>query len=187
MILIGTPTREAVHGGTAYDLVYLMRATPSAQFSIAFGTLLSNLRAQLAQAALRLNADHLLFIDSDMRFPPDTLDRLLARDCAIVGANCTSRTQNRPTARRGASSVSSAGKTGIEAVDVLGFGVTLINTQVFRVLTEPWFAMPWDGTKHVGEDVYFCREARAAGFKIMVDHDLSHGVRHVGAIELEAT
>lgn len=32
----------------------------------------------------------------------------------------------------------------------------------------------------VGEDIFFCNKAKAAGYKIYIDHDLSKGVSHVG-------
>ena len=35
----------------------------------------------------------------------------------------------------------------------------------------------------IGEDMYFCREAQKAGFKVYIDHDLSKQVRHIGVLE----
>ena len=41
--------------------------------------------------ALAVDATHILWLDSDMRFPADTLGRLLARNRDIVGANYCAR------------------------------------------------------------------------------------------------
>jgi len=55
------------------------------------GSMLVQQRHSLVERALRQNPTHILFIDSDMEFPADTLNRLLAADKDIVGANCTTR------------------------------------------------------------------------------------------------
>ncbi len=183
MKAICTPTRDQLYAGFTYDLVNLIKVSPETIFTITQGTLLANLRELLAKTCVENNITHLLFIDSDMRFPPDTMERLVKRDCDIIGANCKQRTQDEWTARKDGKFIDSFGKKGIEEVDTLGFGVTLIKTSVFKKMAEPWFSTPWDGTKHVGEDVYFCTMARIAGFKIMVDHDLSKEIKHAGLVE----
>jgi hypothetical protein len=189
MIVIATPTRDSVIAGFAYDLVRLIQFDCANEiiFSVTQGTNICNNRSLLAQTALGYGASHILFIDSDMRFPPDALKRLLAcvHDCkvSIIGANCRQRTQKEYTARKGSEFISSKGRTGIEEVETLGFGVTLIQRDVFAALKKPWFHTPWDGTKQVTEDVYFCTMAREAGFKVHIDHDLSQLVRHAGTVE----
>jgi len=42
---------------------------------------------------------------------------------------------------------------------------------VFESLSEPWFETPWrtDKRGYIGEDVFFCRKARAAGFRIYIE------------------
>lgn len=184
MIVIATPTRDNVNGGFAYDLVNLIKHSPEAIFTIANGSILSNLRCLLAKTAVEEGASHILFLDSDMRFPEDTLKKLLSHNLDIVGANCKQRTQDEFTARKNGKFISSKNKTGIEEVDIVGCGVTLIKTDVFKKLDKPWFSMPWDGKSHIGEDVFFCTIAKDAGFKIFIDHDLSQNIRHVGDIEL---
>lgn len=185
MILICTPARDVVQATFAYDLAELMRRNPMATFAISQGCIISNNRAALIEQALKNpEVTHILFIDSDMRFPPNMPGDLIRRDLPIVGANCRQRTQDAWTASKGGSFVSSEGKTGIEEVDAIGFGVTMIKTQVFQQLDRPWFATPYDGTKLVGEDVFFCTRAREAGIKIYVDHDLSPSIKHTGAVEL---
>jgi len=184
MIAVCTPTRDTIQGSTTFDLVNLCRVSKEAIFTVSFGSLLSNVRLLLAKTAMDNKCSHVLFIDSDMRFPQDSLKRLLSRRQDIIGANCKQRTQDAWTARRKGEFVSSATKEGIEEVDILGFGVTLISAKVFHSLEQPWFGNPFDGTKLLGEDVYFCTKAKEAGYKIYADHDLSHEVKHIGAVEL---
>ncbi len=185
MILIATPTRDTVNSKFTYDLVNLVKESPDTAFAISEGSLLPNLRSLLVKAAQKAGATHILFIDSDMRFPADTVKRLLAHNVDIVGANCKQRTQNEWTARKDGKFISSEGKTGLEEVDTLGFGVTLIKLSVFEKLSEPYFHTPFDTQerKHVGEDVYFSTIVKESGLKIFIDHDISKQVKHAGLVE----
>lgn len=185
MILVCTPANRTVQATFAFDLAELIRHDPECEFAISQGSILANNRNALATMALsNPRITHILFIDSDMRFPPDVSRRLEARDVDIVGANCRSRNRKNNTASKGGNFISSKDKSGPEEVDALGFGCTLIKADVFRSIEKPWFAMPFDGTKLVGEDVFFCKKARDAGFKIFVDHDVSQRVRHTADDEL---
>lgn len=175
MILIATPTKETVNAGFSYDLVQLIKNNPDAYYSISQGTLLCNQRTDLVKAAIKSHLSHVLFIDSDMRFPADTIQRLMKHRLDIVAANCVHRGSQKTTG-----DIESKGKTGIEEIEKIGFGVTLIRTEVFLKIPEPWFATPYDGERFVGEDVFFCHKVRESGIKIFVDHDLSLEVKHEG-------
>jgi hypothetical protein len=144
------------------------------------GTYLCSQRTDLIKSALEVKADYLLFIDSDMRFPKDTLTRLLKHHKDIIGANCKHRTADKCTAIKDGKEISSKDRTGIEEIDSLGFGVTLISLEVFEKVPEVWFATPYDGEKFVGEDRYFYHQAKQNGFQIWIDHDLSKEVKHSG-------
>lgn len=184
MIVIATPTRDLVTAGYTGDLVRLCRRHPDAKFLACLGIYIANLRQMAVQLAQGANASHLLFLDSDMRFPEDTLDRLLAHDKDIVAGNSVQRTAPQWwNARLNGQSVSSVGRTGLEKVDSVGCGVMLIRLGVFNVLRRPWFDTPYDGQTHLGEDITFCKVARSAGFEIWIDHDLSQSIRHEGSIE----
>jgi hypothetical protein len=184
MIVIATPTRESVTAGFAGDLVRLCRNYSDTRFMAAVGIYIANLREQCVVLAKQAGASHILFLDSDMRFPADTLDRLLAAEKHIVAANYVCRTMPEWwVARRAGLSISSLRKRGLESVDSVGCGVMLVTLSVFEALPQPWFSTPWDGQTHIGEDLYFCRQARQAGLTVWIDHDLSQQVRHQGTIE----
>lgn len=188
MILIATPTRDSITAGTTADLVKLCRQHPDARFMAPIGIYIANLRQSAAKAAQQLGASHLLFIDADMRFPEDTLDRLLAHDTAIVAANYVQRTMPEWwVARSKGEPLSSVGRTGLDPVEFVGCGVMLIRTAVFDALPTPAFSTPWEDHTHVGEDVYFCRLAWLAGFGVWVDHDLSQHVKHQGTVDWGVT
>lgn len=178
MIAICTPTKDTVNAGFAFDLVRLIQRFPDSLFIVSQGTILPNQRTQLTKRVIEKLFSHILFIDSDMRFPEDTIERLMSHDKDIIGANCRQRQSELTT-----TGITSLAKTGLEEVEKIGFGVTLIKTDLFMKIPEPWFATPFDGEQFVGEDIFFCRKAKENGFKIFVDHDLSKEVKHIGSYE----
>lgn len=185
MIVVATPTRDTVTAGFAGDLVKLCRRHPDLRFAALLGIYIANLRQMGVTLARQVGASHILFLDSDMRFPEDTLDRLLAAGKDIVAANYVQRTMPEWwVARKQGASVSSAGRTGYERVESVGCGVMLITLSVFDTLPQPWFSTPFNGSEHIGEDLYFCQHARAKRFDVWIDHDLSQAVGHTSAIEL---
>lgn len=128
---------------------------------------------------------YILFLDSDMRFPADTLKRLLSHKLDIVAANCVQRAfPSRATAwKDGAHVFTEEGSTGLEEVDMIGTAVMLISTRVFEKMGPPFFKFedcPERPLDFFGEDQFFCKKARDLGFKVWIDHDLSKQVYHVG-------
>jgi len=192
-IAVCTPARDMVHSNFTFCLVnmvaYHTLNTPDAIcLKINQGTLIQNQRADLCLEAMREDCTHVLFIDSDMTFPQDMVGRLLAHDKDIVATNCARRRMpTGPTARclEGQLVYSMPESTGLEEVESIGMGVMLISRKVFESLSEPWFETPWrtDKRGYIGEDVFFCRKARAAGFKIYIDHDVSKEIGHIGTFE----
>lgn len=173
------PTRDSISAGTVFDLIALIQKTPGTYFSVSQGTLLPSQRTGLVKETIERHFGHILFIDSDMRFPEDLLDRLKAHKKDIVGVNYKQRQVD-----KWAAGFPSEGKQGIEEVEALGFGAILIRTEVFIMMEEPWFATPYDGQGFVGEDVFFCRKAIEAGYKVFVDHDLSAEIKHIATKEV---
>jgi hypothetical protein len=126
-----------------------------------------------------------------MRFPKDALEILLSRDLPIVGVNATTRRfPVKPTAldidpeTNDLVKVDSKGKTGLEQVMGVGFGMVLIKKEVFEAAQKPWFWFEQtDKGGIIGEDIYFCAKAFDAGYKTVIDHDLSMHIRHIGTYE----
>ena len=159
---------------------------------VSSGTVIDAQRRGLAKDACDRGFDYLLFLDSDMRFPMDTIARMLDHKLPIVAANYTTRrAPAEPVTYR---SISTGEKlwtlpesTGLEECSATGLGVTLIHTSVFKAMPKPWFYVPYlkeiDGTW--GEDIWFFNEARKAGFPVFIDHDLSKEVYHIGLREFD--
>ncbi len=185
MVVLATPTRDSVTAGFAGDLVKLCRRHPDARWMAPLGIYIADLRNKAVKAAQQAGASHLLFLDSDMRFPEDTLDRLLARNVDIVAANYVQRSMPEwCVARVEGVPVSSTDRTGLQVVDSTGTGVMLVKMSVFdEDLTEPWFDTPRINGVFIGEDVFFCKKAYGYALDVYIDHDLSQDVRHQGMVE----
>jgi hypothetical protein len=182
-----------------YDLVnmvayHTMNTNDAVSLKISQGTLIANQRAELSLDAMQENCSHVLFVDSDMRFPQDMIGRLLKHDLDIVATNCARRRMpTGPTAQlykeNGDRELvwTMPDSTGLQEVGSVGMGVMLIKANVFAALSEPWFETPWrhDKRGYIGEDVFFCQKAAAAGFKIHIDHDVSKEIGHIGTFEFK--
>lgn len=198
-IAVCTPARDMVHTMFTYDLVnmvcfHTLNTNDAVSLKISEGTLIANQRAELTLDAMREGCSHVLFIDSDMRFPQDMISRLLAHDLDIVATNCARRRiPTGPTAQiykpDGERELiwTMPDSAGLQEVHSVGMGVMMIKSSVFKALAEPWYETPWrhDKRGYIGEDVYFCRKARDAGFKILIDHDVSKEIGHVGMFEFK--
>jgi hypothetical protein len=148
------------------------------------GSMLSQSRQNLAQKAMKAGCTHIMFIDSDMEFPMNTLNELLLHDKPFVALNATTRMEPPLPVAHGLDGerLSSKGKKGLEEVQHVGLAVALIGREVFMNMQPPMFLMDWipDRNAYCGEDVYFCSYAQSLGFKLFVDHGLSNAVGHVG-------
>ncbi len=206
-VMVACPCQSDVKAYFAYDLAQMMSYT-SARYSsrgvieqlglaLQVGTYVHKARMALAHAALSKGADYILFLDSDMRFPPDTLARLLARNLPMVGCNYVSRqypiryigvetVADIETGEDGVQLKTLPSDEGVAECEALGFGVMLIRREVFEALPDPkeqpWWWYEWlpKQGKQIGEDVYFCRLVREAGISVHVDHDLSKQIKHIG-------
>lgn len=192
-VAICVPARDMIDSGFAFDMARLVGA---AQCSISLltiqGTLIVNQRTDLAKNALALGATHVLFLDSDMRFPKDALDRLLAHDKPIVAANYVTRKfPLQPVAFADDLShervFTEPNSTGLQPVAAVGMGVMLVKAEVFDKIGMPYFMIGYSPKTeaYTGEDIYFCRKVRSAGYEVLVDHDLSKEVKHTGAIDFQ--
>ena len=134
-------------------------------------------REVIAELAQKTECTHLLFVDSDMVFPTDAVEKLLAHDKDIIGVNYNMR-MFPPT-----STVKT--KKGETVQDVLfecdgvATGFMLIKMEVFNKLEKPWFHVGiLDAKTLEGHDYRFCRLAREAGFGVWCDPTIT--IKHIG-------
>ncbi|WP_416897894.1 MAG: hypothetical protein ACMVY4_21005 [Minwuia sp.] len=152
-------------------------------------TILSKGRQTLVNRALASGASHLLFLDSDMSFPPETALQLLGHRVDIAGVTYTTRRDGAlmsSALKRWGERLAVGPDDGLVEADFIGFGGVLIRADVFRAIEKPWFPIafrgedPEKGDQWLGEDYGFCEKARAAGYRIHVDAGLSYRFGHAG-------
>lgn len=161
--------------------------------------------ASIAKAAYGKDPDYYLFVDADSvigkRHPsgngdvtmrPDFIDRLIWRNVPIISGSYVKKRDpvaQLPVFGRGNPSepfMYTIEEGRMIEVDWVGGGYLLVKGEVFAKIDSPWFQNrnePIDNGPNyrlVGEDVYFCRKAKEAGFPIYVDLDVKIG--HHGSI-----
>lgn len=189
-IAICTPLHGDPKAGYVNSLADLLLAARAPEIELRFCRCSSSnvvrARTELVRVALEWGADQLLWLDSDQTFPARTLTRLLSIGQPIVGCNISTRAEPcQPNARDHAgrpvfTTSDDAARGIVQEVGWIGFGVLLTAAEIFAKLPQPWFLMPDEQGTIMGEDYYFCRQARAAGYRIYADHALSMQVGHIG-------
>lgn len=189
-LVIGGPTVASTPASFAIDLARLYAFTKEhgpwtfVELDFQPSTYVHVGREAVLERALRVwRATHVLWLDTDMEFPPNTAIRLAQRNQPIVAANCVMKDLRLLfTAMRDGKRIETTPKSsGLESVDHVGPAVMLMRTDVVAGLERPWFEHGRNERGgDVGEDVMFCRKLRAVGYEIYIDHDLSKEIGHIG-------
>jgi len=188
-LAILVPCRESMYSMFTASLVELVKTTTMAGIDVHViydqSTILLSQREKLAKQALAINAEYALWLDSDMMFPSTTAMRLMAHNKDIVCSNYMKRsvplqTVAYPERGNWETWLPLEADQELQEVEGIGMGCMLMKTDVLRKIEPPYFNFEYyDGDWH-GEDFYFQNKLRNAGYKILVDMNLSFQVRHVG-------
>jgi len=138
--------------------------------------------------AIKNGSDYIFFIDDDMTFGANTLDLLMAHEKEVVGVNLHSRCLPLKSTiiflpesynLDGESFEPTIPDHLFEVEGVTG-GCLLIDLSIMDKLEKPWFGFETNevGITTLGEDVWFARRARKAGFKVWCDPTIE--VKHIG-------
>jgi hypothetical protein len=183
-VTIAIPSRDSVHMDFALSLVALMARTKTPSFVANIrSSILPVSRSMLVEQAQSNESSHILFLDSDMVFPPDILDRLLSYNLDIVGATYCQR--EGPLTPMGCDlEMKALPKVGLVRARRLPMGCMLINMSVFEKMQKPYFR--WElrenNSKVIGEDVEFCDRAQQLGFQVWCDMEISKNIGHIGQV-----
>ncbi len=193
VVAICIPSDDHVHAAFCLSLAQMVLHTLAGSDTTLRGltiqhvgaSILPHSRYTLVKQSQRHNATHLLYLDSDMTFPADTLLRLLRHDKDMVSINAMSRRPpHNTTAWLGPDvpAITTPDSTGLEKAWRTGFAVVMIKARVFEGMNAPYFGLEFVPEKDEfrGEDYVFFDAARAAGFELYIDHDLSKQVNHMG-------
>lgn len=196
-ILVSTPCGDLVH--TAYsqsiveNVLYLVskKYNCSITYMPMLETYIHNGRIEIVRHAKKINATHIIWVDSDMCFPAHSFYRLLNHELDFVGVNySTRRSPHRFTAANRNEDLgtfitvpTTNISSGLEIVDGIGFGLCLTSTSLFDKIEEPWFRYTYvkEKSRYRGEDYQFCLDIQKYT-NVYIDHDLSKEVLHFGTI-----
>ena len=146
---------------------------------------IEELRNNIVRESLDIGATSLIMMDTDQVYHPKTIPTLLKHKLPIVGALVHRRyppfdslmLKKKETANTiEYESIDDYEPDSLVEVDATGSGCLMFDMEVFRNMPAPWFKTVRnpDGTT-LGEDVGFCKDLKAAGYRIFVDTSVPAG------------
>ena len=178
--MIAVPCMDTVHTFFMTSMLSLRKAEGT-EVAVASCSLVYEARHTLAMKALNDGFDRVLWLDSDMNFKPDLMERFAADlDQGlefVCGLYFTRKNPVRPCVYEVCHPIVKRGKTiptiepireipdGLFEVEGCGFAAVMMTTDLIRRCGP----LPFFPEEGFGEDLTFCRKARAAGAKIMCD------------------
>ena len=193
-VLLGMPCMRSIPFKTVVSLLRTAKKGAVEPFMVE-GSLVYDSRDAIAKFGLENGFDYVLYVDSDMVFDSNDLNRLLAHNVDICtglyvtrnGENNNVLYSNVITQRRFPSRdsklITDMATSGFGQVSACGFGFCLVKIEVIKTLFKH-YKSPFEPKWGVGEDVAFCLRAQKHGYKIFADRDVKLG--HVGDIEYRA-
>lgn len=201
-LVIAVPSQQSWDADFGMSVVFLTNylathaaiGTKGIQFRLhnKRGSILANMREWMIQDALKNDATHVLFIDSDQTFPCDLFHRLMQHNKNVVAANITTKMLPPSTTARlkggvhGVPLITNEADTDLVKVWRVGTGIMLLDLNLFKRegMQGPWFNQRWNEklNAYVGEDWAFCEKLEQAGVGIYVDQGVSRDVGHIGKL-----
>ena len=191
--LIAVPCMDFTPVGFTHSLAVLKKEG-EVTLSMMSGSLVYESRNKLAKQALSMGADYILWLDSDMVFPDDTLIRMLEhmKDKEIVtGLYFRRAAPFTPVLLKSYKEKETIieweeypdyPKDSVFEVAGMGFGCVMMRTDLLYDLGlnyQAWF----QPIKNCGEDMSFCFRAKELGHKIYCDSTIKCG--HVGHMVID--
>lgn len=192
--MIAVPCMDQVAAPFAQSLATLNKVGECA-VGFQIGSLIYTARNDFCKKTISGNYDALMFFDSDMIFPSDTLERMIAHVedgmDIVTGLYFKRRSPFDPVLYKSLEYDPATQQRSWEELKTLpesrnpfevagcGMGCCIITKRVLLDLLlnyQTWFS-PFEP---FGEDLAFCLRAREQGYKIMCDPEISLG--HVGQL-----
>ena len=188
--LIAVPCMDMVHTFFFASMLSL-RKPEGTEVAVASCSLVYEARHTLAMKAINDGFDRVLWLDSDMNFEPDLLERLAAHlDNGlefVSGLYFTRKNPVKPCVydvchpkKRKDGTVYPASENfqeipdGLFQIEGCGFGAVMMTTDLIRSAGD----LPFFPSEGYGEDLTFCRKVRAAGHTLWCDGSIK--LDHVG-------
>jgi len=188
-ILLAIPTAKYIEVET-FKSIYDLDVPDGyeVEFRYSFGYRIDQVRNLIASWAV--DFDYVMWVDSDIILPRDTLTKMLSHDKDIVSGMYIQRipgTHNleiyKDSGQGGVvrTSLEELPQNSLVEIASCGFGCVLVKSKVMNDVGHPQFVyhVALDHRHTVSEDVDFCVKARAKGFKLFVDTSIK--CAHTGA------
>lgn len=191
------PTKDLLHAPHALSLVELVKFNTMSDIDthvfMNASTVLLTQREHLAQQAIDLDAEYILWLDSDMVFPATTAARLMSHNENCIAANYVKRQfPLKGVAYKKIGNwenpLSFNISNELETVEGVGMGCMLMKTEIFKNIPKPWFEFTFspDSNDFLGEDMNLCKKINAIGVNIKIDTVLSREIKHLGTYGFSA-
>lgn len=193
---------KSMYALLVYDSKNRRRLVDGGWLPVSSGANVTNARNEIVEAFLKTGIEWLWFIDTDMTFEPNVLDRLVAvadkKERPIVGALCF-KWKDGKTAVPTIYGINENNQV-VEFFDyqpntlvpcMTGAGCVLIHRSVLLKMAEEfpkpyqWFREEAYNGMPIGEDITFCLRAIALGFDVFVDTSIQVG--HEKPIVIDAS
>ena len=190
--MIAIPCMDTVQTEFVRSLVR-MRYVGEVQFLFTECSLVYHARTGLCRMAMEAGADFVLWLDSDVVFQPDLMEKLMediqGRDM-VTAVYHARRPPFRPVLWKTITTgllpenmvveqYDDYPTDGLFEVEACGFGAVLMKIGVIRDVAQT-FHQTFSPLPGLGEDLSFCVRARNCGYKIWCDPDLQVG--HKGSM-----
>lgn len=202
-ILIAVPTFETIYPDTFQSIYELDTEGHEVFFRFVRGYDCATARNNIAQMALNMGVDYVLMVDNDVVLPKETIKWMLDEPVDVClgyyahrGADnlytgrvsvCKLGWYNYPLeSEYTADEMETYKKHGEKKMKIHGggMGCAMINTDVFRRTTYPWY--DWvnyadDNRGMLSEDLFFCEKCRLSFIDIHTDARVGcgHMLRHI--------
>ena len=187
--LIVVPCMDSVPAQFCQSLAMLKK---EGECAIAFqmSSLIYMARNELAQKAIQLGADYILWLDSDMVFEPDLMSKLFKtleeKSVEFVSGLYFKRMPPYEPVAYSNFSIENDEIIAEKMTDVpkdvvsvggVGFGCVLMTTSLALAVFNEYNTM-FAPIGNVGEDIAFCYRAKTLGYELLLDPSIQCG--HVG-------
>lgn len=190
-ILIGIPCMGSIHAETVGSLVSTIKAYKDYEidYCIYANSLIYEARNHILKDALKYDADYLLFLDSDIIFPSDAIQKLIDLNKPVATGIYWRRTESvhlpvifdslkpRSIFNHEPGGTTFTGQIeGSQRVAGCGMGFCLIRKDVLHKIARR-FVSPFEPFRGLGEDLAFCYRLSKIGTPI---YALNVGLKHIG-------
>ena len=184
--LIAVPSMDTVPSRFAQSLA-MIRKVGDCALTFQIGSLIYHSRNELARKSIEMDADYILWLDSDMYFEPDILERMFAimkeKELDFLTGLYYRRVPPFTPVLFDKLEITESGAEwsefdelpdGLFEVGGCGFGCVLMKTDIiFDVGMK--FGDLFAPIGNVGEDLSFCWRAREAGYKLYCEPSIELG------------